>query len=311
MMKLFTTLSLMLAVLIGSTGVSYAATNFFKCNLQLIAYDSPSINGFSTSFDISTRKVITRYQAKLGTHRIKMETIHFPSSKNWEFNGQLNDDSYNSIQEFIDAIIRNMPSIAARLDLEAIKASMAYDGFPSQKIAMDSRKIWNQILTYWSEENTLQLTVGLDGNVASVSTERTKTQLKSDEVFTKKIKQLIDKIKQLKALEELLPLVQWKTISEIISGLKIPIMKETSFYLIDTKLDNGISIKGKLGIGEEVIRAWGKFGSIKFLNKCESRATMATNDIQSRLSKLKKLEDTGLITKKEAATKRKAILDSL
>jgi hypothetical protein len=36
-----------------------------------------------------------------------------------------------------------------------------------------------------------------------------------------------------------------------------------------------------------------------------------TNDIQSRLSKLKELLDTGLITKEEAAEKRKAILDSL
>ena len=36
-----------------------------------------------------------------------------------------------------------------------------------------------------------------------------------------------------------------------------------------------------------------------------------TNDIQSRLSKLKKLEDAGLITKEEAAEKHKAILDSL
>ena len=36
-----------------------------------------------------------------------------------------------------------------------------------------------------------------------------------------------------------------------------------------------------------------------------------TNDIQSRLSKLKKLEDAGLITKEEAAEKRKAILGSL
>jgi hypothetical protein len=34
-------------------------------------------------------------------------------------------------------------------------------------------------------------------------------------------------------------------------------------------------------------------------------------DIKSRLSKLKKLEDAGLITKEEAAEKRKAILDSL
>ena len=37
----------------------------------------------------------------------------------------------------------------------------------------------------------------------------------------------------------------------------------------------------------------------------------STNDIQSRLAKLKKLEDAGLITKDEAAKKRKAILDSI
>ena len=232
----------MLAVLIGSTGVSYAATNFFKCNLQLIAYDSPSINGFSTSFDISTRKVITRYQAKLGTHRIKMEVIYFPSSKNWKFNGQSDDDSYNSIQEFIDAITRNMPSIAARLDPEAIKASMAYDGFPSQKIAMDSRKIWNQILTYWSEENTLQLTVGLDGKSAGVSTERTVTQLKSDDIFINKSKKFREKYVQKNPIF----LLNWKEINENIYGLKIPIMKRSSIYLINTKLDNGISIRGEL-----------------------------------------------------------------
>jgi hypothetical protein len=37
----------------------------------------------------------------------------------------------------------------------------------------------------------------------------------------------------------------------------------------------------------------------------------STNDIQSRLAKLKELEASGLITKEEAAEKRKAILDSL
>jgi adenylate cyclase class IV len=55
---------------------------------------------------------------------------------------------------------------------------------------------------------------------------------------------------------------------------------------------------------------------IKFLantvfKKTKPENTHSTNDIQSRLSKLKKLLDAGLITKKEAATKRKAILDSL
>ena len=125
-----------------------------------------------------------------------MEVIYFPSSKNWKFNGQSDDDSYNSIQEFIDAITRNMPSIAARLDPEAIKASMANDGFPSQNITMDSRKIWNQILTYWSEKNTLQLTVGLDGKIAGVSTERTVTQLKSDGIFINESKQFREKYGQ-------------------------------------------------------------------------------------------------------------------
>jgi hypothetical protein len=307
MKKLFTTLSLMLAVLIGSTGVSYAATNFLKCNLQLIAYMSPSISGFSTSFDISTRKVITRYQGKLGTHRIKMETIHFPSSKNWEFNGQLNDDSYNSIQEFIDSLTRNMPSIAARLNPEAIKASMAFDGFPSQKIAMDSRKIWNQIFTYWSKENTLQLTVGLDGKIAVVSTERTVTQLKSDGIFINESRQFKEKYAQKNPIF----LLNWKEINENVYGLKIPIIKRSSIYLINTKLDNGISIRGELGIGAKVIKARGKLGQIKFLNDCKSQAPVATNDIQSRLAKLKELEASGLITKEEAAEKRKAILDSL
>ena len=88
-------------------------------------------------------------------------------------------------------------------------------------------------------------------------------------------------------------------------------MKRSSIYLIDAKLDNGISIMGKLGNGEEVIRARGKFGQIKFLNDCKSQAHEPTNDIQSRLSKLKELEASGLITKEEAAEKRKAILDNL
>jgi TPR repeat protein len=46
-------------------------------------------------------------------------------------------------------------------------------------------------------------------------------------------------------------------------------------------------------------------------SKASPTNNSSNNDIQSRLSKLKKLEDAGLITKKEAATKRKAILDSL
>jgi hypothetical protein len=55
---------------------------------------------------------------------------------------------------------------------------------------------------------------------------------------------------------------------------------------------------------------------IKFLantvfKKTKPENTHSTNDIQSRLSKLKKLLDAGLITKEEAATKRKTILDSL
>ena len=88
-------------------------------------------------------------------------------------------------------------------------------------------------------------------------------------------------------------------------------MKRSSIYLINTKLDNGISIRGELGIGAKVIKARGKFGQIKFLNDCKSQAPVATNDIQSRLAKLKELEASGLITKEEAAEKRKVILDSL
>jgi hypothetical protein len=42
-----------------------------------------------------------------------------------------------------------------------------------------------------------------------------------------------------------------------------------------------------------------------------TKSSAPSNDIQSRLSKLKKLLDAGLITKEEAAKKRKAILDSL
>ena len=39
--------------------------------------------------------------------------------------------------------------------------------------------------------------------------------------------------------------------------------------------------------------------------------TSSNQTIKSRLAKLKKLEDAGLITKEEDAEKRKAILDSL
>jgi hypothetical protein len=42
-----------------------------------------------------------------------------------------------------------------------------------------------------------------------------------------------------------------------------------------------------------------------------AKNSASSNDIQSRLSKLKKLLDSGLITKEEAAEKRKAILDNL
>ena len=46
-------------------------------------------------------------------------------------------------------------------------------------------------------------------------------------------------------------------------------------------------------------------------NKLPATNNYPTNDIQSRLRKLKKLEDAGLITKEEATEKRKSILDSL
>jgi TPR repeat protein len=46
-------------------------------------------------------------------------------------------------------------------------------------------------------------------------------------------------------------------------------------------------------------------------NSSSKKTATSTNHIQSRLSKLKELEDAGLITKDEAAKKRKAILDSL
>jgi hypothetical protein len=46
-------------------------------------------------------------------------------------------------------------------------------------------------------------------------------------------------------------------------------------------------------------------------SKASPANNSSNNDIQSRLSKLKELEGAGLITKEEAATKRKTILDSL
>jgi hypothetical protein len=49
----------------------------------------------------------------------------------------------------------------------------------------------------------------------------------------------------------------------------------------------------------------------RLLRRLTTKTNSSTNDIQSRLAKLKKLEDAGLITKEEAAEKRKAILDSL
>jgi hypothetical protein len=56
----------------------------------------------------------------------------------------------------------------------------------------------------------------------------------------------------------------------------------------------------------------GKFLHVKNISsKPIAENNSSTKDIQSRLAKLKDLEDAGLITKEEAAEKRKAILDSL
>ena len=63
-----------------------------------------------------------------------------------------------------------------------------------------------------------------------------------------------------------------------------------------------------LGIGDQVIRASGKFGQIKFLNQGTSLANIATTAIKSRLSKLKKPRDVYRKTKEEVAEKRKANL---
>jgi hypothetical protein len=103
-----------------------------------------------------------------------------------------------------------------------------------------------------------------------------------------------------------------------------PIGKPTgSDNSFDIMLDTGVKFKMTTARNGSILFSSGKLLKVYATGSCGqkqkekikglnlNKTTAIKNGIQSRLSKLKKLLDAGLITKEEAAEKRKAILDSL